>query len=385
MLIGFFMEDILRKLIAYPTITGDFAAANAAFDYIESFLSERGMHVKRFSDSGYPALVATIRPNYKTPTVMLAAHIDVVPGVDEQFELQKQDGKFYGRGVFDMKYAIANYMQLVDDLQDELENHDFGIMITSDEELGCIDGVNGTGSLVKRGYIPRVCVLPDCGKGWNLEVFAKGFWHFDLIAEGKTAHGSRPWEGDSASFKLLDALQEIKQLFLGQNTTTHTLNIGAIEGGEARNQVPALMSATLDIRIADEQSFAALKQQIEVIAAKHNVSIETQALVDPLRNDPKDPFINDFMKSVAVITGRAYSTYSALGGSDGRFFGEVGAPCVIICPDGGGAHSELEWLDEQGFYEFKDVLADYLHRVLSSDLSSSHDQSPSSLEAIASI
>src|ERR1043166_9191828 len=99
------MEDILRKLVAFPTVTGDQTAAHEAIDYIAGFLTARGMHLERFDSNGYESVIATVRPGHKNPKVLLAAHLDVVPAPDEMFGMRLKDGKYIGRGVLDMKFA----------------------------------------------------------------------------------------------------------------------------------------------------------------------------------------------------------------------------------------------------------------------------------------
>src|SRR5438876_614410 len=152
------MRDILADLIAFPTVSGNLAASHEALDYIEHSLAQHGLHIQRHSWNGYPSLVATTQ-HTKNPRVLLAAHLDVVPAPPELFKLTKRGGKFYGRGTCDMKFAIAAYLQLIDDLSEDLNAYDLGIMITADEEIGGKDGVKAL--LEKGGYRADVCVLPD--------------------------------------------------------------------------------------------------------------------------------------------------------------------------------------------------------------------------------
>src|SRR3712207_7438743 len=42
-------------------------------------------------------------------------HADVVPGEERQFEPYEQDGELYGRGVYDMKGALAAMMYAISD------------------------------------------------------------------------------------------------------------------------------------------------------------------------------------------------------------------------------------------------------------------------------
>ncbi|HEV7453958.1 MAG TPA: M20/M25/M40 family metallo-hydrolase, partial [Candidatus Saccharimonadales bacterium] len=224
-------ERQLATLVAMPTITDDIPANDMALDYIEHYLAGRGMYTERFRYDGHGALIAATRNGRKRSAVMLSAHVDVMAGDESLFALRTDGDKLTGRGTYDMKFAIAAYMQLVDELQGELGRYDFSIMITTDEEYGGRGNINAVPHLLKAGYLPDVCILPDGGTDYKVERLAKGHWRFDLIASGRTAHGSRPWEGESASFKLIEALRELKTHFKDHGPLTNTLNIGFIRGG----------------------------------------------------------------------------------------------------------------------------------------------------------
>ena len=43
------------------------------------------------------------KPGTKKFKIILDAHLDVVPGKDYQYKPYEKDGKFYGRGAYDMK------------------------------------------------------------------------------------------------------------------------------------------------------------------------------------------------------------------------------------------------------------------------------------------
>jgi acetylornithine deacetylase/succinyl-diaminopimelate desuccinylase-like protein len=357
------MEDILQKLVGYQTVDGNADAERQALEYIAQFLTDRGMFVTHFTFGDHRALVATTKQNNKQPQVMFAAHVDVVPGPDELFTMQKHDDKLFGRGVYDMKFAIACYMQLVDELRDKIGSYDFGIMITADEELGNAE-TNGTKMVVAEGYRPQAAILPDGGDDWHIERFAKGAWHFDIEATGRSAHGSRPWEGESAADVLLDTLQDIRELFTEfQKPETPTLNIGKIIGGEARNQVASSMTAGIDIRVPSKESLTQLKATIKKICSKRNVVLREVITIDPFVTDLEHPLVKQFMMSKETVTGKPCESSISFGASDGQYFGEVGVPCVLCEPLGGGRHAADEWLDVQSFHDYKDVLADYLYQL----------------------
>lgn len=358
-------ERQLAALVAMPTMTDDVVANEQALDYIEHYVASRGMYIQRFHFNGHGSLVASSRPNNaKHPAVLLAAHVDVAPADEALFTLARKGDQLTGRGVYDMKFAIASYMQLVDDLQGRLEDYDFAIMLTTDEEYGGHKGFNGSETLVKAGYRPKICILPDsAAPGWNIEQSVKAPWRFELIAKGKIAHGSRPWEGESASFKLIQALHELKQCFTHHGPLTDTLNIGIIHGGEAFNQIPAFMTAAIEIRITKQENYHKLLPKIQKICAAHDVLYEEKVVRNVLHHDLSQPLISSYIDSVQEVAGTRPKAIMSSGSSDARHFMGAGIPCIVSCPEGGGHHGENEWISRQSFLQFVPILHNYLNKT----------------------
>lgn len=355
-----FMENILRKLVAFPTVTGDHTAAHEAIDYIASFVVKRGMHIERFDSNGYESLVAAVEPGQKRPKVLLAAHLDVVPGRDEMFDMRTEDGKFIGRGVLDMKFAIAAYLQLIDDLRDSLSAYDFGLMITSDEEDGGLDGV---APLVSEGYLPHVCILPDGGDNWQIQLSVKGFLRFKIAAHGKQAHGARPWLGDNAILKLMRVIAEVQKLFPRAQADSNTLNVGQFNGGTTPNQVADYAEALLDIRIIHNDDHQKILDAIQAICTQADATMTLLVSGPVCKFDLHDPLIQPFAKATQEVTDIKVTGSHALGSSDVRYFAAQNVPCISLYPAGGGHHSPYEWLDQQAFYQFYEILDRYIRQV----------------------
>lgn len=357
------LEDIFRQLIAIPTVTGNYEANHDALDYIERFLKKQGMRCKRYEWNGSESLVATTKMT-KKPKVMLAAHLDVVPGEEELFELREKDGKYFGRGVLDMKFAIASYLQAVQDLPGNIRNYDFGIMITTDEEAG---GVDGVARLVDAGYIPQVCILADGGLDWQIQLYSKGFLYLSIAVEGKTAHGARPWLGDNAINRLVQIITESQQLFEDPGTDPevkiNTLNIGRITGGKAPNQVADHAEVLFDIRTSSDAEGGRLLQEVEKICARHNATVSV--LVNGCTTDfsLKDPIFAEFAALITEKTGVVVTGSRTPASSDIRYYIPHKVPCISVYPPGGSHHSQNEWIDKKGLYQFEEIIRTYLERT----------------------
>lgn len=354
------MESMLRDLVGMRTLTGEYDENHAALEYIDNYLSERALHVKRFEYNRYESMVATTQRTLK-PKIMFVMHIDVVPGPSRLFKLREKDGKYFGRGTFDMKFAIPPALKMIDDLyrHEKLHKYDFGLMITSDEEVGGFEGVE---RLIKEGYIPDVVVVPDGGDNWKLETFCKGLWLIAMTAKGKNAHGSRPWEGESANAKLIDTLQEVRALFTGKNHSDSTLTLAMIHGGNAINQVADEATANLDMRFGSQSDVDTIIPKIRNICKKNEVFIDDEIFSKPVINSLSSPKIASFAKSVQKVTGSKPDEVISHAGTDARHFAAVGVPCAIVRPPGGNLHGPGEWVSKEGFFQLKDIFADYVER-----------------------
>lgn len=356
------MEDLLAKLVAIPTITDDLVANQQALDYIGGYLQERGMYIKRYTFDGHGALVATTKPEAKHARVMLHAHTDVMSATEQAFTMRQEGDKLFGRGVYDMKFAIAGYMMFVDCIQHNLTDYDFSIILTTDEEYGSRDGINSWPHLLKLGYGADVAIVPDGGMDWNVEYMYKGHWRFDMVAAGKSGHSSRPWLAESASFKLVQALHELRTAFDGHGPETDTLNIGNIHADGTYNQIPSQMTAAVEIRLASGDSLKKNKALLENICDTFDVTVIDRAIESPVEEDVNFPLIREFMHSITRVTGHQSKPCLSMASSDAVYLRRAGIPCAVTYLPGGGHHSENEWIERKALLQFPDVIRDYVER-----------------------
>jgi succinyl-diaminopimelate desuccinylase len=349
----------LSKLVSFQTVSGCTDEVDGCFDYLQAYLSERNLHLKRLTKNGFPSLFATTRPT-TAPKVLLQAHIDVVPAKATSFKLTEKAGKLYGRGVYDMKFAAACYLQLVDDLKANLSNYDFGIMFTSDEE---INGENGVCYLLDKGYGADVCILPDAGNDWHIETTCNAVWIVRLVSGGVSAHGSRPWEGRNAINNLVEGLGEIHNLFGELEPFKNSITISKIHGGEAINQVPDQAEATIDMRFTSDHEYASHRAKIYHIAKARKLKLKTVAYVESRNVNTSQPAIKEFLDIAAQLHGRPITKTHSFGASDACYFADHGIPTIVMRPSGGGAHSDHEWIDKAELLKFYELIKTYVTKT----------------------
>ncbi len=203
------------------------------------------------------------------------------------------------------------------------------------------------------GLRPKVVLLPDGGDNWAIEKRAKGLYGVELIAHGKTAHGSRPWEGDNALHVILDVLQTLRLQYLSTHPSDPTLSATVIKSGDAINQIPHFASARIDFRCFDMQDLTDYKRLIADMANMHNLDMNIINQGDPVIFDADHPEIQSF-KQALLDTGHSVEYRDSYGTTDARFFTHHAIPCIIIEPHGGGRHSNDEWIlatDLEKFYQ----------------------------------
>lgn len=351
------LTQYLSKLVEMKTVTADKEENAKALKWVEKELNSLPLHFKSYTFDGHASLVITTQPTDK-PLVFLLAHMDVVPAKEDLFHPMIRDGKIYGRGAYDMKMAIACYLLLMEELKSQLGGLDIGIMLTTDEEIG---GMNGVKRLMELGYSSSVALLPDGGFNWKFEKAAKGILQVKVIARGKSAHGSRPWEGENAINKLHLTLMEINSYFekIKANHPDYfpTVNVGVFEGGSSTNQVPDYAEAKLDIRYPTALTEGQIFNEIEKIVKRYpNVSVENLIGALPHQTElDKPPFIL-FKEIAKKLYGIEVGSVMSHGASDARFLGEKNIPILVIAPNGGDIHSDGEWVDLEDLARFYEVM-----------------------------
>jgi len=349
--------EITRKLVAFKTVSEDQQAIEACFSYIEQELKDAPLILKRYCKNGVSSRVWLTEDTLE-PEILLCAHLDVVPASEKLFILKEDNGKLTGRGVSDMKFAIASFIVALKKLaEDKKIPKSLGIIITSDEENG---GVNGVGYLVDEvGYKPKVVIIPDGGDNWKIVTQAKGVLQLKLIVKGKSAHASMPWEGDSAIDKLASVCSKIRSRFPipKKEVWKITVNFGKISGGLKANQVSDRAELVLDIRYIPEDSAEHIQKEIESLSEKCIVEKIVQA--NPFSTPIENPYIKKWEQLILSNMSERNVFCREHGASDGRFFSQDTA-VILSKPNGGGIHTEHEWLDTSSLLQFTNLLITFI-------------------------
>lgn len=325
------MQEVItltEDLIRFKTMHSQPAEIARCAAFIENYLNAQGIAYTRIEHGGYPSIL--VLPDGADPKVLLMAHIDVVDGDDGLFAPVVRDGKLFGRGAIDDKYAAALSLVLVKEHLARLRAQGksqrdlpFGVLITSDEEIGGHLGVSKVVDTVR----PEFCIALDGGLPDKIVVKEKGLLTMKMIARGKAAHGSRPWLGENAVDNLIDDYAKLKTLFEKPvaGSWCRTMNLGIISAGKSFNQVPDRAEAVFDIRYTEdddpEQLFATLQA-----AVNSELSVMR---TEPMFLGGDSPYL-DRLRQLAPEAEVGFEH----GTSDARFFSEKGIRGIVWGADG---------------------------------------------------
>ena len=358
--------QLTRDLVLIESTDDRAEERSRCFQLIRNHLDEvPGLEITMLEKKGYQSLLA-LPKGIERPEVLLCGHLDVVHHPEpESYRSEIKDGRIYGPGAGDMKGQLAILIELMRHLGRERPGLSVGIVVTSDEERG---GENGVKYLVEEeGLRCGEAVIPDGGTINEIIVEEKGIIHLKVDAVGKSAHAARPWFGENALEKLAGDLVRIKALFAEQtpvkvdpdNAQTHWFSTCAqtmmSSPNDSPNRIPEVSSAVMDIRFVPPQTSASILEQIRgVLSAGVSASLIVSAEPTHLAPDM------EFLRITESVTGEDASLVRSSGGSDGRFFSNVGIPVLISRPRVGNLHGRNEWIEIDSMISYFRICREYI-------------------------
>jgi succinyl-diaminopimelate desuccinylase len=227
------------------------------------------------------------------PAIHLNGHFDVVPvglgWTRDPFGGEVADGRLYGRGSCDMKAGIAAAVFAAAAMRRAGVRHALPIDLSGsvDEESG---GFAGVGWLAEQGWISRdrtkAVIIPEPFGVDRVCVGHRGVYWFEVIAEGRIAHGSMPYLGVNAvegMSHLLDLVRDELGPALVERVTSMpvvpegsrhaTININGIDGGQPIDNAPSPCVAdrcrvVFDRRFLPEEGLEKTRAEIHALVKK---------------------------------------------------------------------------------------------------------------------
>ncbi|TXT57356.1 MAG: hypothetical protein BAJATHORv1_10056 [Candidatus Thorarchaeota archaeon] len=345
---------------------------------LKRHLEDYGINCRSVGPSERPNLIFSTHEDEVGPLV-IHGHMDTVPAGPKEnwtyppFAGAIDGGKMYGRGTCDMKGPVTALTETMILYKESKRKVPLMMLATSDEESGC----SGAEEVAKSGLLSDVkygvCAEPT---GLDVLVGEKGMFWSKIVAQGKSAHGSRPEEGINAIALAVKALASITRKafpFEEDNLLgVPTLNVGMINGGIKINVVPDHCEVHLDMRIVKGQTTEGLMQQIRerFIEAGLADFVDLQYIHGkPAVSTPVDsPIVGATLDAVEKVTGRRPEPSAATYGTDCSVLQPKVGIINVICGPGSieQAHQPDEFIRLDQMYQSVDVYLDIANTILSS-------------------
>ena len=328
-------------------------------------------------------LIVSLPGESDGPTLLLCAHLDTVPPGEQAWEHDPlggdlENGVLHGRGSVDMKGGLAAMLAamraLIEDTA-ELPRGRVRLVCLVGEEVDCF----GARRFLEAGGMHGVAWLV-VGEPTNLDlgVAHRGALWLELVAHGRTAHGSMPHLGVNAIDHLVELLRTVRELPIEHRPhpllAPPTLNVGTIRGGVKTNVVPDRCTATVDLRtlpgqrhddlvdavlsLASDQEERATGLRLEVWVANDMPPVETppdSAAVQMMRE-----VLADLLGAEPTVRGLTYYTDASV------LQPPTGVPTIIFGPgDDRLAHQPNEWADTAQVLAATRCYAELARRLLS--------------------
>lgn len=254
------------------------------------------------------------------------------------FELTQRDGRVYGRGVADMKGAIASVLEAMRVTKDGDLRGQLVVTFVVEEE---VDG-SGTERLVETGKLSPTYVLVGEPTSLRPCVAQKGTWRFTIEVFGKAAHSGRPQGGVNAISGMVRVCQQLEALNDSLQQKTHcllspsTLTPTMVQGGGALNVVPDWCSISFDRRLNPGETLEEAREQVRArLAELSDVrwSIKELSYADAMEMSVEDEFVQKVMSVLYSTLGHPVEAVGFNAGSDGHFFvNRLQVPTVVLGP-----------------------------------------------------
>ena len=297
--------------------------------------------------------------------LVLVCHTDTVPYGREWAEattLTADGDNLKGCGACDVKGFLACILAAAEEIGAARHNKPIGIILTADEEIGCI----GARHLVERQALTAKFAIVGEPTSLRPVRAGKGYCLAEITVNGREAHSAFPENGVSAIYgaaRLIVEIEKVAQRLKefrteGFSPPWTTVNIGEIHGGLAKNIVPPSCSFLLEWRpIAG--------QDAELVAEWVRAAIDTLTASDPsfqcelkVLRQQEGFAVGEDSELLASIS-RASGSYadSVAFGTEAPWLNKLGAEAVVFGPGSmQSAHSPREFVPQSELYRCVEIL-----------------------------
>ncbi|TDG67423.1 hypothetical protein C5L25_001019 [Secundilactobacillus silagei JCM 19001] len=395
---------ILRQLVAFQTVSPPARNTLDVQEFVKEQLTAAGFLVKQQAFYDQDALVSGKlrgREDSQHHSLLLNGHVDVAALTDrdrwqtDPFKLVQKGDQLYGRGVSDMKGAIACFLYLFQLLK-QLDIHLPGDLLFQ-SVVGEEAGEAGTKTLLKQGETADFAVVGDTSDlafqgqggvvtGW-ITLKSPHTYH-----DGNRVNMLRAGGGLKAASMVekmpvvIEALQKLEHYWAvtkqypGFPAGTDTINPAYIEGGIHPAFVANECRLWITVHFYPNETIQQVTQEIEAAvtaAAKadpwlketlptfswggDSMLVDKGEIFPPLAIDQSSPAVQLLKQSHEQQLGKAPTINMSTSVSDGGWFDFYHIPAVTYGPgEMQQAHSDNETVRLSQLINYTKIMADFV-------------------------
>lgn len=370
--------QITKQLISFKSITPN---DDGAIDYIKSILKDYKFNVIDINHQETKNIFAYLG-NLSNPIIAFAGHIDVVPignitnWQHDPFNLVEDLEYLYGRGIADMKGAIACFLTNIPKLIKHININKFciALILTSDEEGVATNGTTKIVEYFKQNNIQiKYCIVGEPTSinniGDTIKVGRRGSLTGEIEIIGKQGHIAYPHLAENPIHLFSSVMQTLcekkwddgNQYFPA--TSFQFSNI--LSGIGVDNVIPNNLIARFNFRYNNTWQQEILQQ--EVIKILNNNKLKYQI---KWYNSAR-PFITKIARLVNIVESSIFEIMNFKpqlktdgGTSDGRFLIEVCDEIIELGLNNSTIHQINERIATKELFLLNKIYLKILNKIL---------------------
>lgn len=378
---------LLEKLVSFNSV---FPHEAELAHYLAGELERCGFDVE-MQKFGNRYNVLASRGRMESKSILLYGHMDTVPPYGYDIKGQERDplkleerenGKLYGLGAYDMKAGIAAILEAVSEVKNE---HPLKIMFVSDEEAnsqGCYE-VTKTDFFkdVEVGIATEISDIHDLGeKTRTVSLGRRGRVQYEIKIPGKSFHAARMEHGISAiteASKLAIEIEKMNSELPKHPTLSHGSQFVRHFSSESLSlsipdEARLLVDRHLVVPETAESAQKHIEQKINELYDKGMMK-EIDGRRATIRVNPREvPYLMPYEtpkenKHVVKLARTIEKTLGAkavynygLSVADENLLAMQNIPVISYGPIGEGEHSNGEWVSKKSYLELIEVLKEFI-------------------------
>ncbi|RMG90170.1 MAG: M20 family peptidase [Chloroflexi bacterium] len=341
------MVDQLIELIGYESFTADKAMVDKLGAYMQRQFEElQASSITRYAlDEAGDMLLAKWHEDAPGKPIMFLIHIDTVWPIGTLAERPvriDEDGRLFGPGAVDMKGGITIVLWALRGLLalQQMPNRPIWVLMTTDEEIGS----KHSEALIKElgAQAGLVLVMEPGTREGAIKTWRKGVAMYTIDIEGRASHaGNAPEQGINSIIEFARQALKIHELNDLRNGTS--VSVTMVNGGTARNVIPAHTSGFIDVRTMLQTESERIQRELsnlEPLTPGAKVVVKCEHQRPPMEHNDQMKRTVAQAKRIGEAVGVTVREDGSGGGSDGNFTAGMGIPTLDgLGPQGDGLHA----------------------------------------------